>query len=881
MSIVFFHLTLIVFLDRYFIMITLRPYQQQLSEAIDREWEAGAQNICAVLPTGAGKTILFSNKLAQIPGIKFAIAHRQELISQMSMALAKFGIQHDIQGPASLIRWVIKLHMSVYGRHFYKPEADCVLISVQTLLKRIDSLNNNIRHANLWIIDECFPAGTIVDGKPIEELKNGNKISSYNTATGKIEKQTITHIFKNKSPKSMVRLDIKGHHAIHCTKNHPFWTKRGWIPAIQLTNKDEVLYYGSKNSKKRSSLYNLRKTNSYYGLGINKIQKNWQSLLLKNMLGKVSIKNSIRNNGKNEQKICFGTDEKKQSNETERSSEKSIGYSKTYRTSTKIKRWKWKAAYRSRENAISNISWFGFRITNCRKNRTSRGRFWVPSLLQNRLCKSKFKNRDRSGWAGSFKYSKANARQKEGKFFNWKRVENITIQKRNNNEKYPSCCKDGFVYNIEVSGTNTYFANGIVVHNCHHITRDNIWGRAVSLFPKTCRGLGVTATPLRTDGKGLGRHADGVFDSLVVGPGMRDLINAGYLSDYRIFAPQTQIDLSDVTIGSTGDYSKPKLTTAVRNSQIVGDVVEQYLRIAPGKLGVTFVTDIKTGQETVDNFRANGVPSELVHAKTADRIRREATNALKRGDLKNLVNVDIFGEGYDLPALEVCSFARPTQSYMLYVQQFGRNLRIMKGKQYGIIIDHVGNVMRHGLPDAYWRWSLDAREKNSRNSNETKVPPVRICRKCTGVYEPHYKICPYCGDTYRPNGRGSIEQIEGDLTEINPEILRQLRGERDRIDASANGIGSKLKYAGASPIAVAGAMKNHKERQKAQVELREVITAWAAARRAVGIPDYINYRDFYSKFGVDVMGAQILGKRKALELKEAVENDRSKSTTRN
>ena len=131
-----------------------------------------------------------------------------------------------------------------------------------------------------------------------------------------------------------------------------------------------------------------------------------------------------------------------------------------------------------------------------------------------------------------------------------------------------------------------------VMDEAHHVLRSNKWGKAVSLFPNA-KGLGVTATPMRADGKGLGRDAEGYFEKICSGPNMRYLIDAGYLTDYMIYSLPSNMDLSDVTISNTGDYSRTKLKRAARKSRIVGDIVKHYMKMAPGKLGVTFVTDVE------------------------------------------------------------------------------------------------------------------------------------------------------------------------------------------------------------------------------------------------------------------------------------------------
>lgn len=403
-----------------------------------------------------------------------------------------------------------------------------------------------------------------------------------------------------------------------------------------------------------------------------------------------------------------------------------------------------------------------------------------------------------------------------------------------------------------------------VQDEAHHVLADNKWGDACAMFPNA-RGLGVTATPVRADGKGLGRHADGLMDAMVVGPTMRELIERGYLCDYRVFAPPSDIDLSHVTTSAGGDYSPPKLKAARRQSHITGDVVQHYLRIAPGKLGITFDTDVESATETAAAFRAAGVPAEVVSSNTPDEARINILRRFRNREYLQLVNVDLFGEGFDLPAIEVVSMARPTQSYGLYCQQFGRALRPLAGKDRAIIIDHVGNVLRHGLPDAYREWSLDRRERRSRSTPQDVIP-VRTCLnpECMSVYERVYKACPFCGTEVVPAGRNAPELVDGDLTELDPATLRALRGEKARIDGDA------VIPHGAAP-AVAGAMRRaHWERQQGQKPLRDAIALWAGWQNSLGRADAEVYRRFFFKFGVDVMSAQVLGARETAELTERV-----------
>lgn len=407
---------------------------------------------------------------------------------------------------------------------------------------------------------------------------------------------------------------------------------------------------------------------------------------------------------------------------------------------------------------------------------------------------------------------------------------------------------------------------GLVVQDeGHHPQKNNKWGFAASLFPNA-KGLYPTATPVRADGRGLGRHADGIMDSLVIGVGMSELIKMGYLTGYRIVCSPSDIDLTEVKITASGDFSPNPLRAAVHKSHITGDIVAHYLKFAAGKQGVTFAVDIEAATEIAMAFRKEGIPAEVITGKTPDLLRAQLMQQFRKGDIKQLVNVDILGEGVDVPGIEVVSMARPTMSYSLYSQQFGRALRPMPGKTRAIIIDHVGNIMRHRLPDACRTWTLDRRERRARSADPDAIP-LRTClnTECLGVYKRTLRTCPECGFYSPPTARSTPEQVDGDLLELDEKMLAKLRGEIDRIDSAPK----------INPYMDAGAQggmkKSHIARQKAQAKLRVVIAYWAGILKAEGKNDSEIYRTFFYLFKTDIASAQTLGERLAFELMDKIQ----------
>ena len=406
-----------------------------------------------------------------------------------------------------------------------------------------------------------------------------------------------------------------------------------------------------------------------------------------------------------------------------------------------------------------------------------------------------------------------------------------------------------------------------VMDEAHHILNDNKWGKAVEMFPRA-NGLGVTATPLRTDKRGLSRETDGVFDTLVQGPEMRTLIDQGFLADYRIFAPPSDFRRENVEVSqTTGDFKPLSLVNEIKKSSIMGDVVSHYKRYAPGKLGVTFAPSVDVAKQICNDFIRAGVTAEVVHAGSNDAERIGALRRFKQRKTMQLVNCDLFGEGFDLPAIECVSMARATESYGLFVQQFGRGLRPMEGKTHGILIDHVGNVMRHGLPDTPRQWTLDRGEKRSSSKKTT----VKTCPKCTAVFDRVFRECPYCGFYPEPTDRTAPEFVDGDLTELTPETLAKMRRDVQRIDMPAEDYQRwLLRDRHVPPINAKRNTNIHVRNQIAQKQLREALALWGGVKRAAGIPDYKSYREFYIKFNIDVLSAQSLKAAEAEELNTKV-----------
>ena len=305
----------------------------------------------------------------------------------------------------------------------------------------------------------------------------------------------------------------------------------------------------------------------------------------------------------------------------------------------------------------------------------------------------------------------------------------------------------------------------IIVDESHHMTIGSTWGNIVQAQPQA-KLLAVTATPCRLDGKGLGSNHGGFADDIIIGPSMSQLIDAGYLSDYRVYAPPNNIDLSCIK-KRAGDFAIDQVTKEIDKPAITGDAVEHYLKICNGKRAIVFCCTVDHANHVAGDFEAAGIPSASIDGSMDAAARDKVLRDFAAGTILVLTSCAIVSEGFDLPAIEAAILLRPTASLSLYLQQVGRALRTYDGKEYAVILDHVGNVARHGFPDDDREWSLEGAQKKPRNSEGNAVN-VRTCPMCYAVHKPA-PICIQCGHKYTEKERAAMEVKEGELIEITKE----------------------------------------------------------------------------------------------------------------
>ncbi|MBK8184789.1 MAG: DEAD/DEAH box helicase family protein [Candidatus Competibacteraceae bacterium] len=297
--------------------------------------------------------------------------------------------------------------------------------------------------------------------------------------------------------------------------------------------------------------------------------------------------------------------------------------------------------------------------------------------------------------------------------------------------------KKEVVYDITVAGTHCFFANGILVHNCHHAAAGQ-YQTLLKNYPDAYV-LGLTATPERLDGKGL----DGIFHDLLEVATVPDLIDSGFLVTPTCLGPspemaaQLKSALASVKVRG-GDYAEGALGDAMDHAELVGDIVQHWKEWAAGQKTIVFAASILHSQHIIQQFQAAGIPAAHLDGKMATPEREGILAAWRSGDIQVVSNCQILTEGFDFPELSCCVLARPTKSVALFLQMCGRVLRTAPGKSGAMILDHAGNILEHGPPHIDRVWTLQGASK------KRKVERTHAC------------FLPGCGALFVERDAGAI-----------------------------------------------------------------------------------------------------------------------------
>ncbi len=736
-----------------------RAYQARfVDELLPGAWRAGHKSVLLALPVGAGKTKcsrLVTQRLLALSGWDIAVVdHRKELTEQFSAEFADLSPGVFWAGKPSPIPSPLRIG----GR--------------DTLIRR----EWVPLHDKLFlVIDECFVAGTLVDGQPIENIAVGDLVWSA-TGEGELTRKKVVRTFKKK-PAALLKIYLENGTVLVCTPEHPFYTGRAYVPAANL--QEGNLIYGQDPSMllvpSYCQLYNSPSTVCR------------TSLLLTYMQSSVQSESVQRNCREDKSQIRCGTNASTQSNAATREQRgdayntarnKAQAHSAGRQRQTSSSR-----TSRSIQAINAAFSWLGLRIRGgngpAKKDKNS------SDMLQDRCGASRAQNCCGGGRKQPSGFSSKSTGSKERRLSSFTRVVRVSFPQQGSPEQLALLSRYDYVYNIEVEDTHTYFVNGVLVHNCHHVAQQNTYGKLIQRFRTLYRVvyvLGLTATPYRLDGKPLGK----VFDTLIEPTKPGDLIDAGVLMEPVILRRDAP-DLEGLH-RAAGDFIGTELE--MRSRKLVGNVVEELKNWSDGYPAVLRAVSIAHSKTLCERLTAAGFRAAHMDGETSATERDELFARLAIGGQRGaasgidvLCQVDIASEGWNPPSdyervlrlphlwpssdnpppyvpLCVLSDCRPTLSRSGYRQFEGRGSRptgdtiqTSRGpmaalpKPWFRLISHSENWRRFGFLRDHYGFSLETGEvagEARQPRDKSGLLNCRYCLKCLSVWPNTVQACT-CG----------------------------------------------------------------------------------------------------------------------------------------
>ena len=680
-----------------------RPFQSDAHQALRKGFKEGHKNQLIMAPTGAGKTYLglrICNEAIQKGKRAVFLCDRTTLINQTSAAADNYGLVH---------------HGVIQADHWRRqPEQLLQIASAQTIAKR-----GYWPQLDVLVVDECFPGDTLVSTpygpREIRTLTSGGLI--YNAmGVGRIDS-----VF-SKPASSICTVRLSDGTKFECTPDHPIFTDVGWRPAGTLgvgtrlfRFKDVCGLYKTLHAKNGER---LQRENDFRGGGV--VQS--ASMLWTILCEEVEEPDALRRIAPEDAENIEGN-----------------------------KAWA-EGAWRQWYWSNKTTSHGG---TSVRIPMANRGRYLhlevleagLSASLQSGCGEQGTDDCNRVGWPEPWLLEAPVTGQKKGFFASQPWVESVEIEER---------ASDELVYNLRVSGHPSYFANGVLVHNCH--TQLKVWTEYAMLTGAAV--IGLSATPFSL---GLGK----IFTNLINATTMNDLTKSGVLVPMRVFS----CTKPDMTGAKTAGGEWTDVAAAERGMEIVGDVVSEWIRFSERRKTIVFGATIAHCKQLANEFTRHGIMAAVFTSETTAGERELLLKEYRKPDslLKVLISVEALAKGFDVPDVGCVCDARPLRkSLSTAIQMWGRGLRSSPetGKKDCILLDFSGNIVRfaedyteiffNGLAE------LDAGEKLDKKIRKDDDYELKGCPRCG--YKPFTKRCMACGFEKKP--QALVEQLPGEMKEI-------------------------------------------------------------------------------------------------------------------
>lgn len=693
------------------LMRPLRPRQLQAISAIKEAIRDGHKRIILQAPTGFGKTLTSAHIIAsalQKGSRPLFTCPAITLVDQTLAAFEREGI-HDIG--------------VMQASHARTNHAASVQIaSVQTLIRRARP------DVTFVMIDECFPAGTMITTarglKPIEKIVPGEVIPNA-LGIGR-----VLSLFR-KSHNHFVTVRLSDGTSFRCTPEHPIFTLSGWKKAGELEIRQRV-FREEDVSILRSGVRSLYHANGH-------------------TCRKAGSRSAVRRAGMLLELLC---QEATESYVTSRNPRTSVTGSTGYGAQAKSPGRKRKA---SAGDSVAGVGYIGRRVVSRTGGEDSPQATDVPALLQDGLSEPGIDDRDRVGWWEPFVAYAAGTRSEEGCASSLVWVESVEAEELPRAEP---------VYNLRVAGHPSYFANGILVHNCHE-TFEALNEMLDSEEWRDIIVIGLSATPWT---RGLGLR----WTKLIVGDTMRDMINEGYAREFTIYGPPKDIDRENLKV-SQGDFDEASSSAAMSDATIVGDVLTEWKERSTRDKTFAFCVNRDHAKAQMEAFQDCGIPFGYIDANIPAGVsdsergtRKHIFAQMRNGEIAGIASVGCLIRGVDEIVYNILDL-QPTKSEMRHCQKWGR-MRTSDPDATYIGFDHAGNNQNLGVFWDIHHDTLDMREPGDRDEaykEDYKAAKPRKCPKCHTLVPAGARTCPTCSERLPLHAGVTVK--DGRLVEIKPK----------------------------------------------------------------------------------------------------------------
>lgn len=711
-------------------MIQLRPYQRECVDAIYDHLRNHDDNPCAVVPTAGGKTPIMAtickDAVGQWNGRVLILAHVKELLEQT----------------ADKLRAVCpEIEFGIYSAGLKRRDTDhsVIVAGIQSVYKRACELDA----FDLVLVDECFVAGTLVKTPsgdiPIEQVQPGMFVCH---ARG-VDRVLATSA---KLATEMITLEYSDGSTITCTPNHPVFTEAGWKPAGSLElGSLSIGVQGMRMLWEAVSTVDespgQRQSQSPEGAELDAT-----AILLDLLL-------------QDPQQLCTR-------HRSSRKDQPNIESPWPFTSRAGRQRKIVPTAEESTEASGRGMG-CGARRAGCESPETI-----VAEEPQDRRCASQTNDRHRAGWAQSPVTEAKIARLTEDNLPGAKRLVRISHHK-------PAGGR--VVFNLQVAGHPSYFANGTLVHNCHLIPTDGegMYRRFLAdakVVNPHMRVVGFTATPFRL-GSGLICSPDNILNEVCFEVGVRELIVQGYLCPLISKAGVVCADTGKLHVRG-GEFVAGEVEELMDTSELVEAACKEIIDYTSDRNAVLiFASGVQHARHVQQVLEENhGVECGLVTGDTPADDRRELLRRFKahphdhlvrRGDvtpLKYLVNVNVLTTGFDAPNVDCVALLRPTMSPGLYYQAVGRGFRLHHSKRNCLVLDFGGNVLRHG--------PVDAIRPSEKKQNGDGPAPAKECAECQALIAAGFTTCPQCGYEFPPPERRKHEAKASEAGILSGQVTK-------------------------------------------------------------------------------------------------------------